>query len=285
MEEDQVTSAPIEPIGQPEAEVVVPTETTVTDPISDTEQESSAPEIGQPDAKSEEAARREAGALAKAQRELVERDARLQSLETQASKFAELIARDPNTYRDALMETQGLTKEQADAQVAALKAQGHWTTNPVQQAPTNVVPQVDPYTAARVVLEQEKATESLMEAYPELKNQSPENIANYQQAFYLAQAARSVRPSMSLKDALIQQYGFVTGKTSTQIQEAKEAGRIEGMAQLNAATQAASTGAVAQTTKSPNYNLSEADRAIAKLHNMSDADYYKRKSEKVTMVD
>lgn len=267
---------------------------------SDNKQEDDLAELsGSPDKLLEEVKRNRTN-LSAVMKERDELKKKHELTETNLNKLATWAAKKPENYIEAFMEVNGATREQAEAEVARLRAQGAWAdqNQPQQPAaqPTTPQtpaqpsqPQVDPFTAARVVVNQElerrEATTALIEAYPELKETNATNDARFKEAFYMAQAWINANPTTTLKDALLKQYGVVSGKTADQVQEALKTGRIEGIAAANAARSATGGEPVAKTTQQSNVNLSAEDKERAAKLGMSEEKYYQRKNETVTMVD
>lgn len=226
---------------------------------------------------------RYAGQLEKVRKELEAERQKAQEVQARFDQVSKWAARTPDSLEDALINTSGMTKEEAKAEVEKLKSQGYWNTTPV--TPEQQVNQaVDPYKAAEEVFDRRLATDSLIEAYPELKQRSKENFENYNKAFYLANSYRQIFPNMTLKEALNKSYGEITGKSSEQMQEAVANARISGIAEANSVRAASSTGVSAQPSIKSNVNLTPADREMAQKLGMSESNYALRKNEKITQV-
>ena len=232
--------------------------------------------------------KRYAGKLRQIEDELKREKEEKQALSQKFDKVVEHVGKTPEKYAEALMDTNGWTKEQADAYVSNLKLQGHWSNpQPNQQQVNNQQMPAQNFNPDRAIdeaLDRREATTALMDAYPELKNSNSTNNENFRKAWYLAHSWQSADPTINLKEALIQQYGQITRKSADQVKEATETGRIQGIAEATIGRATTQSSPVGVTTKQPTYNLTADQKERAKQWRMSDEEMFRFSNEKITSV-
>lgn len=301
MSENDTNNVEIDPVDTQQA-TDTQSDIVETSPVSDVdrnedseESSQSAPQDtqeGKPDsAKAEEAARREEGKLQQVQRELAQERERIKNLST-------WIAQDPDLLEKALVSTSGYEPAQAKQVADQLRAQQAQIqqANQVNQYQQPQQQYQDPRQIAALVYQQVKQEEAdkevfqaLNQAYPELQElandvanktttvpyeEAEQRKMNIQRAQYIATAKMQAIPGISYKDAMISAYSEITGKTAQQVQQAREDGKLEGLAMSNTAQSAKSTPSITQPSRTESYNLSDFDRTMAKKFDMTEKEWF-----------
>lgn len=225
-----------------------------------------------------EALKREYGKLKQTQEEA-------KKLQSQLDEYQKIITSSPEVFEKALIQTANgqYTEAQAKAYVEDLKAKGYWKTESSPQAPLIDPRQIAEQVKREVVSEQYFKTE-IEKFIAEVPEMNPANVpadkveetkALAERVDYIAQAYAQANPNVSFKDALLKAYKLETNKTDAEIEQAREAGKIEGMAMANAVNGSISKAPVASQSTKSTVRLSPEDQEAAKLIGMTPEDYLK----------
>lgn len=230
---------------------------------------------------------RYAGKLKQVQDELEKIKQERDSYQQRFTKTAEYVSKDPQRFKEALMDTNGWSSEEAESYVTNLKTQGYWQqqNQQLQQKPIQQVQEVDIDRKVDEVLEKREAINNLIETFPNLKEKNEANNESFKKAYYMAQAWMNIDKSLTLNNALIKSYGQISGSVESDMSKAKEAARLQGMAEANGARASMQPSAVSKPTKSTNSHLSEKDREIANMWGMNADEYLKYKGKRTITVD
>lgn len=230
-----------------------------------------APQSEVPEEKSDEQKQYD-GKLRQTQAELKAEKARFKVVE-------DFIKKDAEVYEKALIETAGWTAEQAKQEANRVRQQAQQ-----QQVPGQVpAPAVDPYQAAREVVAKADAERKFYQAYPDMNptkatddNQRLQLQALRTTAEYVASQRIQSDPSLDFVDTTIQVFGEMTRRSEEEISNAKEQGRLQGLAQNNATENATSpTTTGRQVGSAPTVNISDKEASYAKAMGMTPEEYAK----------
>jgi hypothetical protein len=223
--------------------------------------------------------RREAGKLKQVQQENAEYAKRFQGLESWAAKK-------PETLEEAMVAV-GYTQEQAKAKIQELHTSGYWNQQAQQQIqnPVNIDPNYLESQFEAILQKKEMvktnqdALQSLITTYPELDttNLTDEQIEQKRPligtADVIARAKQAVFPNKPYKDLLIEAYGEITGKTAEQVSQARENGRLEGLAQAQAGNAAKTGVSLGSSQSSSTAKITEEHRNAAAMFGGNPEDY------------
>lgn len=249
-----------------------------------------------------EANRREEGKLKQYQEALQKAGiSDLSELETLAETrksyeaIQERAKKSPESWKKALIEYNDMTEAEADQAIVNLKANGWWKESQTQLPTTGTTP-VNPEVLAEQIeqrLEQKHLQKSIMksleETYPELVTNDPidykTNKENIAKADYLAKAMMQALPNVTYKDAVFEMYAKVTGKSADEVNQARENGKLEGLALATQKAGASSGAPAGQQANKPSVNLSDFEREAAKKMKMTEEEYVKYGSSKETYAE
>lgn len=278
-EETQRNEVVTDPVETPE----VPTATQVDRPESpsapeagnDTTQDQEVPAVSSPNPPDDEVERRAAGKLKQTQEELAQ-------VKRQEEAYRAYILKSPDRVKEALIEVDGYTEEQANTYVADMRKRNPslWQD---PNAPVPAAPVVeDPRAAAWEVVNTHERQKRFWSALPEL---DPARISSDEEKSkagelaigveYQATLLKAFNPNLTDEEAWKKGYMVLTGKTEEQLLEAQEKGRIEGLvsgAQDNASTRSPASGG--QPVKG-SVKLTEYESDIARQAGMSPEEYAK----------
>lgn len=183
----------------------------------------------------DEAERRAVGKLQQTQKEM-------EALKAEREKLMEWALSSPDRAKQALIEIEGKTPEEADQLITQARQNnpnrwndGSQQANQTQQS----VPQVDPYTAAQEVLELKEDLNKFYEVVPEMDpavvtDENREEIRTLASKIdSLANTFTEIDSDTKRVDAWVKAYKVLTNKTDADIEAARETGRLEGMATAN----------------------------------------------------
>lgn len=238
---------------------------------------------------------------------LVKEQERAQQLEQRFNTISEWATKDPERYKQALIETSGFDPQQAEQKVQELKQQGVWNQNnnqippqqqyaQQQQQDTNQqnydVNSIKESVKNELVLEDaikhfttniapEFSLDNLQSASLEERQQKADE---FKKISALADAFMVNDSSLDQKKALVEAYKHKTGKTEEEIQSAREEGRIEGLAQANYVNSQSQPTAQGRSASKKTASISDELRNAAKLVGASEEEAAKY-SKGATTVD
>lgn len=183
----------------------------------------------------DEAERRAVGKLQQTQKEL-------EALKADREKLMGWALSSPERAKQALIEIEGKTPEEAEQIIAQARQANRWNETQAESTTTQSTPsapQVDPYKAAEEVLELREDLSKFYQIVPEMdpkavtddKREEVKSLAANIDA--LANTFTSINPSTKRVDAWVKAYKILTNKTDAEIEDARETGRLEGMATAN----------------------------------------------------
>jgi|GEM_PF-3299619 len=256
----------------------------------------SAPENNGIPEKQAEAERREEGKLRQVQKELEE----LREVKARYDVIQKNSQEDPEFFKQALMKINKVSEQDALATINELRSQGLWkqAQQVAQETQPGIQTTIDPNLLVEMATqrfeqrhEAKTTLEVLMSTYPELERtgKSQEQIIVNQKlietADYLANAKMQKDLKLNRTEAVIQAYGEITGKAAAQVTQARENGRLEGLAQATARAGASSTAPVGQQSLKTSVNLTTQERAYAQAMKMTDEEYYRFGQSKETYAE
>lgn len=236
-----------------------------------------------PDESSEpslEVLKKEYGKLRQEQEELKKEREKAAQLEKYNQAYTNWILSDPSRAKQAMVELEGKTVEEADRILEEAKK-----TNPdrwKQQAD----PKEDVEKTARAVFEAERTKWETLEKFrktlPELDldtaKDETERTKRYEMATKTNKLAITMVETLGItpEQAWMRAYQELTGQTTAEIEKAREEGHLAGMlaANANRATiKSPTTGEAGHTETKSRVQLTESQKAVAKASRMSDEEY------------
>ncbi len=284
-----------------EVETPAPQAVSPTDDVSSDDTQVPSTPDPTPETPGDTAQAREEGKLRKLQEEIKRAGlnpeqldqglSQLKEARERLSNIEESAMQTPDSYKQALMNFNGLSETQAAQQVDRLRAQGKWGTAPAGQ-------QADPIAAAQDAARKEVYMQQYMQnirqqfysALPALdpKNLAAENhpMAKMQANVIDAEVQRVMKADSSLNYATeaVRVYKAMTGKTDDDIKQAQEKGYYQGLSQANASNNAAGKAGVTGTPATPSsHGLSAQQLAEAKEEGLTPEQYAEYDSGPVQM--
>lgn len=221
-----------------------------------------------------------------------ERNANRKEREEAEKRLANLdswLRNKPDVYRDALIETAGYTKEQADEAVRALKQQVKEAETQPQVAQGSFPVNIQEEVAKAYQREEENRVKlaevnAFISKHPEMdpKNISPtelpliRNIAIgvEERAYQIMDESSLEGKAVSRSEAMEQAYTEFKALSSREVAKAREQGEIEGMAKSNAINSAViRSGTVSGQGAAPTVSLTPEEASIASATGMTPEEY------------
>lgn len=212
-----------------------------------------------------------------------------EEIQKQFGNVAEWLKNKPDVYRDALIETAGYTKEQADEAVRALKQQVKEAETQPQVAQGSFPVNIQEEVAKAYQREEENRVKraelnAFISKHPEMdpKNISPtelpliRNIAIgvEERAYQIMDESSLEGKAVSRSEAMEQAYTEFKALSSREVAKAREQGEIEGMAKSNAINSAViRSGTVSGQGAAPTVSLTPEEASIASATGMTPEEY------------
>lgn len=186
------------------------------------------------------------------------------------------IKSDEVAYKRALIAS-GYSEGQADEQLKSLKAQ----QGQVIQQPQYQQPQAqDPRAIYYQIRGQEKFFEAVPDMNPKnIKLEDREEKAELAEKIeVLGQALQQAGKASDYGESLIEAYKIITGDTGKVAAQAREEGKLQGMAEANLVRNSTISPSQGGQTPKATVNLTEAEREIARAMGLSDQQYAEGKT-------
>jgi hypothetical protein len=222
--------------------------TTSTEESGNAEEKVASEAVETDSAKTKEAERREAGKLKQVQQQL-------EKVRSQYASVANWIASDRSRYKQALIETSGLTEAQAEQYAtqafpeAEKKAEG---STGVQQQPVQKQPFIDPIDqladqesrarSREIVLERKNSIQEFVDNHIDLQ-QGDLNLVLSAAGRLEAKSKGSLRPKQALERA----YNLIIDSDKL-INKAREEGELQGLATASSVASSVSSSPSGTTT-------------------------------------